>query len=47
MAVSGVFGKTAGKICPDREMLQIVGFRAPGKAKLPEPWVDTPGVPRR
>ena len=29
-------GKTAGKIFPKREMLQILGFRAPGKANLPE-----------
>ena len=25
----------AGKFVPDREMLQILGFRAPGKANLP------------
>ena len=47
MAVSGVCsgvreeklraspGKIAGKISPNREMLQILGFRAPGKANLP------------
>ena len=29
-------GKIAGKICPNRAMLQILGFRAPGKANLPE-----------
>ena len=28
-------GKIAGKIFPNREMLQILGFRAPGKANLP------------
>ena len=28
-------GKFAGKFFPDREMLQILGFRAPGKANLP------------
>ena len=28
-------GKIAGKIFPNREMLQIPGFRAPGKANLP------------
>ena len=28
-------GKSAGKIFPNREMLQILGFRAPGKANLP------------
>ena len=28
-------GKIAGKFFPDREMLQIPGFRAPGKANLP------------
>ena len=28
-------GKIAGKFFPDREMLQILGFRAPGKANLP------------
>ena len=29
-------GKSAGKFFPnDREMLQILGFRAPGKANLP------------
>ena len=29
-------GKIAGKFFPNREMLQILGFRAPGKANLPE-----------
>ena len=29
-------GKIAGKIFPNREMLQILGLRAPGKANLPE-----------
>ena len=29
-------GKIAGKIFPNREMLQILGFQAPGKANLPE-----------
>ena len=29
------------KILPNREMLQILGFRAPGKATCREPWVDT------
>ena len=28
-------GKIAGKILPNRQMLQILGFRAPGKANLP------------
>ena len=28
-------GKIAGKIFPSRDMLQILGFRAPGKANLP------------
>ena len=28
-------GKFAGKIFPNREMLQIIGFRAPGKVNLP------------
>ena len=28
-------GKIAGKIFPNRETLQILGFRAPGKANLP------------
>ena len=28
-------GKIAGKFFPNREMLQILGFRAPGKANLP------------
>ena len=28
-------GKIAGKIFPNREMLQILGFRGPGKANLP------------
>ena len=28
-------GKIAGKLFPNREMLQILGFRAPGKANLP------------
>ena len=28
-------GKVAGKISPNCEMLQILGFRAPGKANLP------------
>ena len=28
-------GKIAGKLFPDREMLRILGFRAPGKANLP------------
>ena len=47
VAVSGVFagvleessgkipGKNAGKFFPTRQMLQILGFRAPGKANLP------------
>ena len=46
VAVSGLFGgspgklrenpgKIAGKIFPNREMLQILGFQAPGKANLP------------
>ena len=47
MAVSGVCsgvlrensgkvpGKIAGKCFPNREMLQILGFRAPGNANLP------------
>ena len=47
MAVSGVFvgvleessgkipGKSLAKFFPDRQMLQILGFRAPGKANLP------------
>ena len=29
-------GKIAGKFFPNREMLQILGFRAPGKENLPE-----------
>ena len=29
-------GKIAGKFFPNREMLQILGFRAPGEANLPE-----------
>ena len=29
-------GKIAGKFFPNREMLQILGFRAPGRANLPE-----------
>ena len=28
----GKSGKTAGKLLPNREALQILGFRAPGKA---------------
>ena len=28
-------GKIAGKFFPNREMLQVLGFRAPGKANLP------------
>ena len=28
-------GKIAGNLFPNREMLQILGFRAPGKANLP------------
>ena len=28
-------GKTQGNMFPNREMLSILGFRAPGKAKLP------------
>ena len=28
-------GKIAGKMFPNREMLQILGFRAPGRANLP------------
>ena len=28
-------GKIAGKIFPNRDMLQSLGFRAPGKANLP------------
>ena len=28
-------GKIAGKIFPNRQMLQILGFQAPGKANLP------------
>ena len=43
-------GKIAGKIFPDREMLRILGFRAPGKANLsqtmgphcPGPCADLP-----
>ena len=34
--VPGKLGKIAGKFFPNREMLQILGFRAPGKANLPE-----------
>ena len=42
-------GKIAGKCFLNREMLQILGFRAPGKANLPgttcrEPSVDTAGT---
>ena len=33
--VPGNSGKIAGKIFPNHEMLQILGFRAPGKANLP------------
>ena len=29
-------GKIAGKFFPNRQMLQILGFRAPGKANLPK-----------
>ena len=32
---------TSGSRVPIRKMLQILEFRAPGKANLPEPWVDT------
>ena len=43
-------GKIAGNIFPNREMLQILGFVAPGKANLPrtlgahraEPCPDLP-----
>ena len=31
-------GKIAGKFFPNREMLQTLGFRAPGKANLPRTW---------
>ena len=53
MAVSGVClgapeensgkvpGKIAGKSFPNREMLQTLGFRAPGKANLPGTLGDT------
>ena len=33
--------KLLEKISANREMLQILGFRAPGKATCREPWVDT------
>ena len=43
-------GKVPGKLLeffPNREMLQILGFRAPGKANLPRTLGPCPRLPGR